>query len=877
MSARRLPCFVIPMVVTLSACGGSDGSDGGGSGGGNNSVSVSGVISAAGATAIDGDVNDPLAPLIPNNTPEASQVLPNPVTVGGFATLSGTGGANDVFASTGDPVDSYRVTLIHGQSVSLTISDHAASNPNLNNLDILVYAAGDRRTVVASSLGSGPVESVTFAGATGQYDIVVQAVSGTSNYLLDIGLGATVVSTDALRLEHDFVPGEVIVEFKNTVLPANVRNTLSSRAASVGMTPKGGGPGRAMLLSMAEENQRRQALGTMGIQPTHASDSFNNDTQRLKYDTIKVVNAMRARADVLTADLNYIYEPLLVPNDEFYAFQWHYPLINLPQTWDITTGSADVIVAVVDTGAFFAHPDLEGTFTDTGYDFISDPAIAGDGDGRDADPTDPGDNPNGGSSFHGSHVSGTVAAATNNATGVGGVAWQSKVMPVRALGIGGGLAFDLIQSQRYAAGLTNDTGIILPPEQRADVINMSLGRLGAASAAEQATINDIRNAGVFVVAASGNAGNDALNFPAAYDGVISVSAIDLNKQRAPYSTFGATVDVAAPGGNVMADDNADNFADGVLSTGVDDSAGDPVSNYPFFNGTSMAAPHVAGVIALMKAVYPQLTPAQFDSLLAAGVLTEDLGGAGHDNEYGYGMIDALKAVNEAGRLAAGGELPPVLSAQPASLNFGSALPGIELTLANGGAGAIAIQSIVESADWLTVTPTAVDAVTGLGTYNITVDRAGLVDSGYNTQLVVNAGSGGPLNIPVIMQVNTGRLSDAADTGAQIVLLLDTATGQAVYREPAVKNGRSYTYSFTGVAPGNYLVQATSDLDNDAAVCDPGEACGGFPTVSGLQAITVGASDVRAINFSSSFAAAVGARSAQGELKRLARISHHGAR
>jgi serine protease len=157
-----------------------------------------------------------------------------------------------------------------------------------------------------------------------------------------------------------------------------------------------------------------------------------------KHDTIAAVKALRARKDVARADLNDLRRPSLIPDDEHYRLQWHYPLVHLPQAWELTQGSGSVTIGVIDTGLFMSHPDLAPRLTATGYDFIFNAARANDGAGLDIDPDDVGDDAAPGqSSLHGTHLAATVAVASNNAQGVAGVAWRACIMPVRVLGIGG--------------------------------------------------------------------------------------------------------------------------------------------------------------------------------------------------------------------------------------------------------------------------------------------------------------------------------------------------------------------------------------------------------------------------------------------------------
>jgi len=261
--------------------------------------------------------------------------------------------------------------------------------------------------------------------------------------------------------------------------------------------------------------------------------------------------------------------------------------------------------------------------------------------------------------------------------------------------------------------------------------------------------------------------------------VISVSAVDINKQLAPYSNFGATIDVAAPGGNTGRDINGDGYSDGVLSTVGDDSGGGMDFVYKFYQGTSMAAPHVAGVVALMKSVHSGLTPADVDNLLGRGEIVEDLGAAGHDNQFGYGLIDALKAVEEAKFLATGGTIPdnPQLSVTPAALNFGGSLTSLPLSVINSGSGILTIDPISDDADWLTVSADSVDA-DGLGNYRVEVDRTNLSAGTYTASITVTSSdvSLPAVTVPVIQQV--GGQGAASGVGFHYVLLVDPKTGLA---------------------------------------------------------------------------------------------------
>lgn len=342
--------------------------------------------------------------------------------------------------------------------------------------------------------------------------------------------------------------------------------------------------------------------------------------------------------------------------DPRYAEQWHYYEsaggIRLPGAWNIATG-AGVTVAVLDTGTTRHRDTLANELQ--GYDFISSARNARDGDTvRDNNPIDPGDYLQannsqpcsecepvhilapGDSSWHGTHVAGTIAALTDNNEGGAGVARNARILPVRVLGWQGGSLIDIADGIRWSAGLAV-TGAPSNPNP-AKVINLSLGGFAAVcSQTLQLAINDALKRGVVVVAAAGNSREDAAyTQPANCSDVITVAATGRQGQLASYSNFGAIVDVAAPGGD---------GADGVLSS-VNRSTRDFVSGldgYAAYQGTSMAAPHVAGLAALILSKAPGMTPAQVENLIKANARP-----LACSPQCGTGLIDAqrtLEALN----------------------------------------------------------------------------------------------------------------------------------------------------------------------------------------------------------------------------------------
>jgi serine protease len=796
------------MVMGAWGCGG--GGDGGTTPDDTDSttVSFSGTISAPDGVTIDSDVNDPNESYASNDTLGAAQDMVSPVSIGGYVNRANYGASGRSYAS-GDLDDYFSVSLTTDDKITLAIGD-----PDEGDLDLYLFDSSG--TQVGSSLGVDRYESLTIS-ADGDYFICVYAYSGASNYILTIGTDFDTGSVDALSTQYDFVPGQAIVRFKDSVAAAAATD---DRVTAMGLTLTAGAADREVLLSFDAQDLQAEVYQSLGVTKHLSVGQATADTAMAeKINTLQVIKALRKRSDVRSASPNYILQHCATPNDEFYSLQWHYPQINLPQAWELTTGSSDVIVAVVDTGVLMNHPDLSGQLTDTGYDFISDSSISNDGGGIDANPDDPGDSATpGSSSFHGTHCAGTIAASSNNSTGVAGVSWNTKIMPIRVLGVGGGTVYDILQGVRYAAGLSNDSNTV--PDQTADIISMSLGG-GSYDQTSQDVYTEVRNAGVILIAAAGNESTSTPSYPASYDGIVSVSAVNINGTLASYSNYGSYVDVAAPGGD-SGDYDGDGYADKVWSTCGDDSSGSIQFNYAAYNGTSMATPHMAGVVALMKALNPTMTPAQLDAWLQNGDLTNDIGDTGRDDLYGYGLIDAYKAVVAANN----GSPTTVLTVSPTSVNLGVSSTTATLTVSKIGDDTISVTGVVDSAAWLTVAEGTVDA-NGLGTYTLTADRSGLSDGTYSETVTVTPSSGSSITVPVNLQVRS--TSASANAGYHYVLLVDADTFDVLYQDDVQASNGQYAFAFSGIpkAEQNYLLVAGSDRDNDNYIDNAGEALGAY--------------------------------------------------
>jgi serine protease len=389
---------------------------------------------------------------------------------------------------------------------------------------------------------------------------------------------------------------------------------------------------------------RELAAGGVVVKPSRATDRAG--AQRLMTQLARV-------SGVASVEPDLIVTAQAAPNDSLYPEQWHYfePLagMNLPGAWETADGSG-VTVAVIDTG-IVTHSDLAANVL-PGYDFISDAANARDGDGRDADATDEGDyyaagecgqvNP-GNSSWHGTHVAGTVAAISNNGAGVAGVAGKAKILPVRVLGKCGGRTSDIADAITWASG--GRVARVPATSTPAKVINLSLGGTARCAQAYQRAINGAVSRGTTVVVAAGNSNADVANFtPANCNNTVTVAASDREGNRAFYSNFGAKIDVTAPGGEVRNETDPPGTRtkpqDGVLSTLNAGLTVAEAESYTTYMGTSMAAPHVAGLAALMLGE-AALTPAQVEAALKAHVRPLPGTCAGG---CGAGLVDASATI-----------------------------------------------------------------------------------------------------------------------------------------------------------------------------------------------------------------------------------------
>ncbi|MGM0901017.1 MAG: S8 family peptidase [Bacillota bacterium] len=314
-----------------------------------------------------------------------------------------------------------------------------------------------------------------------------------------------------------------------------------------------------------------------------------------------VLNYFKGKSNVDFVELHYLLmqndvtgtKTLNLPNDQFYQeeYQWNLPVIGTEQGWNISRGDEDITIAVIDTGVDLDHPDLVNRLVE-GYNILGDNSNPDDDNG------------------HGTHVAGIIASETNNREGIAGLTWFNKIMPIKAMSAEGyGTTFDIAK------------GIIWAVDNGADVINLSLGNYKESNVLKRA-IRYAYNNDVVMIAAAGNDSTRQPSYPAAYPEVLSVSAVNYDGKLAEFSNYGSYINISAPGVYIP-------------STYFNEQ-------YASLSGTSMAAPHVAGLAGLIKSANPELTNNEVITIIQSSA--RDLGAKGKDIQFGSGLIDVNKAL-----------------------------------------------------------------------------------------------------------------------------------------------------------------------------------------------------------------------------------------
>lgn len=860
------------------------------------SITVSGTLDVTDGVLIDTDTNDPTQRVTAdNNTCSASQVLVAPVTVGGYVTEVSTGKAGDRFAASTDKFDAYRATLAAGSVVELTT---AAFNPNGVSPGVLHLGllSSDCKVYLATATEDLAVKSVTVP-RTAAYYVVVMASRGSSSYVVRIV--PPPATTSSIPESNDFpvpefIDNEVLVTKGSDSGLKGFFDRGSMGLSASGVAARGsirqGGPesievrrrkfltelttyARSLSPGVADVEDhgdvalvrvdrrtamtaiRAQAAGSPTRSPFSRAPKTVRDTRTLteafgaRYGSEKLrayVEMSEVSQHIATTigakrgEIHSVLSPHNIGDPGASLQKWHYDGINLPQALSLlsTQQQSDVVVAVIDSGVMLQHPDLAPRLV-AGYDFIDADEL--DGNGPDSNPDDPGAVDYGEVDFHGTHVAGTVAAVANNGLGGAGVAGTLsgvRVMPLRVCGQRGCPGIAIINAIKYAAG---QTVLGVKATRRADVINLSLGGSGSCPQAYAEAIAAARAANIVVIASAGNGyerGNPS-NSPANCEGVVAVGAVGPDGRRSTYSQVQSYVDIAAPGGESSLSSRFpqsmiySSWGSGTLRGTTDTRK----PTYTDIQGTSMAAPHVAGVAALMRSVWPQMRPTDFDSALAAGKITTKLpvASAQKTNEFGYGLVDAAKSVGLALQSVSGGATRSYLTPDPGSIEFG--LTGTTQGLVIRKFGSITVRDVTPlvSAPWLSIQRTGTAASSD--TYSLTVSRTGLAPGAYAVAVRVTDSAGTTTDVWVSMTVPAPTVVSQSAVPVY-VLVWDSVTKKTIaFTQVEAVTATRKAFSFKADTSTNgYLLIAGSDANNDRIICDVGELCSAWPITKELSSI-----------------------------------------
>jgi serine protease len=741
-------------VSLLASCGGSGSS---GTATDPEGTALAGVIDIEAGTRVDVDNADAI--YLGATLAGTPQVLPQAFILAGY--VSGASGAYEPLSGLSlpyfsDETDQFRLRLAPGQRVALQAFATRAGRANLTLTLSDVDSGAVLATAETSPTSSQIGVTVPDDQPAADYLVTVQAQGTTPMlYILSSSLADEATALVFDWPDFPFVPGQALM-------------TLDSPRARV-----------AGASDM--EPVRELAPGHWQVRRSAASRVAEAE------DTLAWIRGLRARSGVRRVIPDYRTTALATPLDEpLYADavlgqRWHYELINLPLAWQLAPeAGAGVTVAVLDTGLYAGtggwHQDLRPNVIE-GYDFVSGDLDTDTSPGRDSDPTDPG-NAIGGSVYHGTHVAGTVAAADNDLGGIG-VAYGASLMPVRVLGEGGtGASGDLLAALSWVNG--DDSGT-----PRAQVVNLSLGGLPYIEALAD-VISEGAGRGVIYVAAAGNSASTEATYPAAFEHVLAVSAVDGAGALASYSNHGGWVDLAAPGGDLTRDANADGRAD-ALGWGVIDAA------QAVLAATDSSALDLMTASPAVASLSSERQPSVSVVLAVYGEQAEAV------------TIQSVALTPEVDWVTGSG-----VAAGDSGTRFTLELALVPDALAEGSAERTTLQ------------------VTYLGRSGSRTLEIPVIGQQLADQALRDAGR------HFALLVNPEAQDGAYETVAQAAL--EVVNGQYRFRFYH-DDGEAPRYA-NEVPEGRYFLVAGSDLDNDGRICHSGEACAEYPVAGLREEVTV---------------------------------------
>lgn len=795
----------------LAACGGGGGGGGGSGGGGGGSSEPAGLY---GTAAVPDFHLGRIVEREPNGSATQSCRLP-PLFARSVLDVAGNLAATSALYGTADPVDVLRCRGLAASRVDLAVAyrgvDPTTGGPNTLLLEVRSPAG----TLLASASTGNPLQA-SFDLAAGADALVTLSIAGGGTPWL-----ATFTTTDLpvpqapsaprpARAQPPEAPASAACSEQHVLVHLREGVDAQAWAARHGHQlgePTGGGTWRVRLAGPA--GGARKAAKAFGADP-----------------------------DVAWSEPDWVVRALGTSDDARLAQQWNLRAVGAFEAWDTTRGASSITIGVLDTGVV-DHPDLSGQLV-AGYDFVSDPASAGDGDGRDTDPTDPGDrlDPSGASTWHGTHVTSLLVGRADDDSGIAGLAPGCKAMHLRVLGREGGLVSDLADALRFAAGLfTTPQGRRLSTPLR--IVNLSLGT-DAFSTELEAACSAAANRGVLLVAASGNTGGAVL-YPAAFSSVVAVGAVDALLRGTSYSCRGPQVDLAAPGGSSLVDGDGDGWPDALLGASRDETLFPAQVAHGWQAGTSEACPHVSAAAALLLSIDSTLTASQLRARLEESAL--DLGIGGRDDLYGWGLLQVHTAVKRllADRgtpLAVGPRLHlPVDCVRMLGLEETRRVP-----LVNSGTGTLVplgAQAVTDDGgDWLGATyiENFPGADVESSQLEVIVDRTRIRagDSWASGTLRLYS-AGGSLGLVRVVVAVPGTYPRAGSLLR--VVPIDAGTG-GVPATAVAHPENDYRFYVGRLAAGSWLLRVGEDLDADGFSCETLDLCGWYGGATQAQAVPI---------------------------------------
>ncbi len=783
--------------------------------------SLSGTVKSLAFTALDGDVPNSELPSIGNNLEPSIEVqqLLNPTQVVGYLSY-------DPDAVLNDRWDLYSIDLVGSQYASLETSQFDEDDPAKNDLDIIVLNSNGEE--VGRSSGAEYYDIVTLP-ASGTYYVAVAAHKGASRYVLTIGsvyqnFRVSNYSTD-VPIEKNKIriaPKDKNISFES--LRANDRyNRLNIQAESFfnfkNSSLQSFGGSLYEVSEMDAELTRAKRLYKESIANTfyRPTDEQIDDMLFKKYISIAA-----------SLHKDFYIEPSFISTTmgvfqpaQNFPYQWNHQAINLPETLNaIGSVANNTVVAVLDSGhpSKTSKPYASIDFVEGGYDFYN----------NDSDATGPS------TSNHGAHVAGIIAASNDSSkSSINGMG--VKVLPIKVCGKRNCSSDAYLEALKYVAGETNTSGTSYQSDEfPVSAVNMSLGGCYNSPYICNTITNFIARTGIPVVVASGNCQCTTTGYeekycpveitPASCEGVIRVAASDFENKRAYYSNYDSTVDITAPGGNVNVDKNYDGYRDGVISY-----YNDYAPMIQDTNGTSMASPHVAGAVALMKVVNPSLTPVDIDNMLAEGKMTNDIDEPGKDVYTGHGLLSVVKAVEAASEFSSGSSITESVDITPTQLSFAFTIQELSVTVKKVGSGDLKITGLyIKNGDGSKYrAPEETGNDFPFGTYTIIPDRSSYSQGSYQNTLYFALSDGTYSAVTLTFSVGDERL--APDLGQAIVLLIDHDSGDVVQTSTLDISSGTASYQFNNVdSSKNYRLSIGSDVDDNNIICEWGEFCDRLP-------------------------------------------------